>query len=173
MERKSIEKHEYFSGEIVAKEGATQNHNRIVFNISGRLHRFLLGKDCEGYTSDFRVASPLFESYMYPDVIIVCGEAILKDDCFDTLMNPTVVFEVMSRSTEQKDRGFKYFYYQKIASLREYILIDSNSCHAEVIRLDESRKWEIAEINGLEGMLYIQSIGMNLPMAEIYDRVSF
>jgi Uma2 family endonuclease len=172
MERNSVEKHEYFNGEVVAMAGNTQNHNRIVNNIIGELHRFLKGKECESYPSDFRVATPLFQSYMYPDVTVVCGETELKENHFDTLTNPTVVIEVMSKTTEQNDRGYKYFYYQKIPSLKEYILIDSNSYHAEIISLDDDRRWGMTEISGISETLVINSIGMHLPMKDIYDRVS-
>ena len=79
----------------------------------------------------------------------------------------------MSKSTEQNDRGYKYFYYQKIPSLKEYILIDSNSYHAEIIRLEEDRSWKITEIDGINEVLPINSIDMLLPLKDIYDRVSF
>jgi len=173
MERNSAEKHEYFNGEIVAMAGATEEHNLIVSNLVGELHRFLKGKTCRVYPSDLRVSSPLFSSYMYPDVSIVCGETEKKEHDFDTLTNPTVVFEVMSRSTEQSDRGYKYFFYQKIPSLKEYILIDSNSYHAEIITLQDDRSWKMTEVDGLNEALYITSIDMQLALKDIYDRVSF
>jgi Uma2 family endonuclease len=173
MEVNSVDKHEYFNGEIVAMAGNTQNHNRIVNNLIGELHGFLKGKECESYPSDLRVATPLFTSYMYPDVTIVCGETEMMDNRFDTLTNPTVVFEVMSKTTEQNDRGYKYFYYQKIPSLKEYILIDSNSYHAEIIKLEDDRSWRMTEVDGINETLFINAINMHLPLKDIYDRVSF
>jgi Uma2 family endonuclease len=172
MELDSVEKHEFFDGEIVAMAGNTISHNRIVNNLIGELHSFLKGKSCESYPSDFRVVTPLFDAYTYPDVSVVCGKTELKNGCFDTLTNPTVIIEVMSKTTEKNDRGYKYFYYLQIPSLKEYILIDSNSCHAEIIRVGEERnKWEIINIDGADGILHIESIDMKLPMAAIYDRV--
>ncbi len=173
LEVNSREKHEYFNGEVVAMAGNTEKHNLIVSNLIGELHGFLKNNPCRVYPSDLRIATSLFESYMYPDVTIVCGETELKDDRFDTITNPSVVIEVMSKSTEQNDRGYKYFYYQKIPSLKEYILIDSNSYHAEIIRLEEDRSWKITEIDGINEVLPINSIDMLLPLKDIYDRVSF
>ena len=173
LEINSIEKHEYFNGEIVGMAGNTKNHNLIVANLIGEIHAFLKEKNCNVYPSDFRLATPSFDSFMYPDVTIVCGETELKDTAFDTLTNPVVIIEVMSQSTENNDRGYKFFYYRQIPSIKEYILVDSMRCHAEIIRFGKDLKWEMININGLNEFISINAIDMQLPMKNVYDRVIF
>ena len=119
MEKVAFEKHEYIGGEIYAMAGATERHVRIVSNLTGEIHSFLKGKSCSEYPTDFRVATPILETYMYPDLSIVCGKAELKPDCFDTLTNPSAIFEVMSPSTEDRDKVLKFLFYRQIPSLKE------------------------------------------------------
>ena len=167
-ERTAFEKHEYFRGEVVAMAGATERHNRIVANLIGEIHAFLKGKDCDVFPSDLRVATPLFTSYMYPDVSIVCGNVEKHEGSFDTITNPSVIIEVMSPSTMERDLGFKFWYYMQIPALKEYILVDTNTYSVKSITRQKDGLFMFSNMDGTEGMLTIHSIGMELPFRDIY-----
>src|ERR1700761_6943812 len=110
-ERASREKHEYFKGQVIAMAGASLAHNRIVGNLMREIGILLKNAPCEILPSDIRVSVPSGESYMYPDAVIVCGEPEMMDNKFETLKNPVVIFEILSPSTEDHDRGKKFFFY--------------------------------------------------------------
>jgi Uma2 family endonuclease len=114
--------------------GGGENHNRIVRNFIGELHNLLKGKTCEVFPSDMRATTPLFGSYMYPDVSIVCGEPNFQKDTYSTLTNPAVIIEVTSSSTLENDQGFKLLYYLQIPSLLEYLIVDADKPHVTTIR---------------------------------------
>ena len=173
MEWRAFEKHEYIGGEIVAMAGATERHNMIVLNIAGEIRNLLKGNNCKAYPSDFRVSTPLFDTFMYPDVTIVCGETDLKENCFDTLANPSVIIEVISPSTEERDRVLKFFFYRQIPSFREYILVETDCCKVTAFRKLQDGTWESTVIEGIDNNLYIESIKMQLPMKEIYALTVF
>ena len=111
------DKQEYVSGGVVAMAGATREHNEIVSNLIFAVRNCLKDKPCSIYPSDLRVTTPAHRSYFYPDATIVCGDAQLQEAVFDTLLNPLVIFEVMSEATQNVDRGYKFFHYQQILSL--------------------------------------------------------
>jgi Uma2 family endonuclease len=173
MERDAFEKHEYFEGTVYAMAGATENHICIVDNIASETQTFIKGKGCRSYSSDFRVATPRFESYMYPDITIVCGKVEKKDGVFDTLTNPSVIIEVTSESTEKYDRGYKQIYYLQIPALKEYIIVDSLRCRAEINRRSENGDWQKTVVDNINDFLFINTIQMQLPMKDIYLEVSF
>lgn len=164
-------KHEYFDGQVVAMAGATEAHNRIVANLIGELHKFLKGKGCDVFPSDLRVTTPLFSSYMYPDVSIVCGEIEKQKDQFDTITNPAVIIEVMSPSTMDKDLGFKFWYYLQIPSLKEYILVDAASYNVKKIIKQDDNSFKVFTSEGSEAALTIDTIQMHLPLKDIYYKV--
>jgi Uma2 family endonuclease len=126
FERNSDIKHEYFDGEIFEMSGAKRNHNKITTNLSGLVWQHLKGKNCENYSNDMRVFVPETGLYTYPDLVVVCGEPQFQDDVFDTLLNPVLLVEVLSDSTESYDRGKKFQHYRSIESLQEYILVSQN-----------------------------------------------
>ena len=148
-------------------------HNRLVANLLGEIREALKNKPCEILPSDIRVSTPSRESYMYPDAVIVCGQPEMEDDKFDTLKNPMVIFEILSPSTEDHDRGRKFFFYRQIPSFREYILVDSTKPFVEISRQEENGAWKFETITNPEGQLFISSIGISIPMAEVYRNVSF
>ena len=125
MERASEYKNEYYDGYVQAMSGASLKHNIIASNIAAKVDHFLNGKNCRMLQSDMRVCTPSSDSYMYPDALIICGKPEIEDDKFDTLKNPSVIFEIISSSTALYDKGRKFFFYQQIPSLLEYIMIDS------------------------------------------------
>ena len=122
-ERAAKEKHEYYEGKVVAMAGASLNHNEIVTNLARHGGNLLEGKDCRIYVNDLRIQILSKGTYTYPDATIICGNPEFTDDHFDTIKNPSVIFEIISPSSEDYDKGKKFFYYMQISSLQEYILI--------------------------------------------------
>lgn len=171
LEKNAREKHEYFKGEVIAMAGATESHVRISRNLIGELHAFLKGKTCEVFGTDYRVTTPLSDSYMYPDAIIVCGKTEKKEDVFDTLTNPSVIIEILSSSTSEKDRGFKFLYYLQIPSLKEYILIDSIRYSVATFKKQPDDSWVIFTTNDINASHFIHTIQLDMPMSDIYYMV--
>lgn len=172
FERGSEVKHEYVSGLIVAMSGASRAHNLITGNVARRLGNQLEGKPCETYASDMRVRTTPSE-YTYPDVVVVCGEPEFEDAEVDTLLNPTVIVEVLSKSTEKRDRIEKLSDYRGIASLCEYILISQDKMHVERYVRAGDNNWTLSDTNQPEGTVAIASIGCELSLKDVYERVKF
>ena len=170
FERKATTKHEYLNGQIVAMSGASFAHNFITVNIATSLNVQLMEGECRVATSDMRVKVTEIDSYFYPDVVVVCGEPIPEDNVFDTLLNPTLIVEVLSPSTEIYDRGEKFEHYQQIASLKDYILISQDEIHVEYY-YRQKNEWLQTEFVELEDVLSLLSIGCELRLSDIYRRV--
>ena len=177
-----IIRHEYVNGELVAMSGASREHNLITNNISGELRNLLKGSRCETYANDMRVSSPLTSSYFYPDVVVVCEEPRFEDDVFDILLNPIILVEVLSPSTEAYDRGEKFGHYRHLASLQEYVLVSQDKVLVEHYRRQEKqgstapvtgKDWIFTDFQELGEILPLTSIQCELPLQEIYERVSF
>lgn len=174
FEREAETKHEYLDGRIYAMAGASPLHNQISFNVSGELHRQLKGSACVGYTSDQRIRTDAMDLFAYPDLTIVCGEPIFHDDKKDVILNPTVIIEVLSPSTESYDRNEKFLRYQNLSSLSDYILIAQNHPAVEhFIRQKGKRQWLYTLETEMEAVIQIASIKCTLKLADIYDRVKF
>ena len=170
FERKATTKHEYVAGEIVAMSGASFAHNFITGDIFGELRAQLRGGKCKAATSDMRVKVSKTGSYFYPDVVVFCGEPQAEDNASDTLLNPTVIIEVLSRSTEARDRGEKFWHYQQLASLQEYILVSQDRVCVEH-HLREGAYWLRTEFRRLEDVMSLPSIECALHLRDIYDSV--
>jgi Uma2 family endonuclease len=170
-ERKALNKSEYYRGEIFAMAGATEEHNAIVGAILGELYGFLKGKPCKVYPSDLRVHNNENTLYTYPDVVVVCGKVEFIDDQFDTILNPTVLIEVLSPATENYDRGTKFKLYRTIPSLKNYILISSTEYAAEIFTRKENDEWVLNTTKGSDGHIYISSIDYNLSLTDVYSQV--
>ena len=171
MERQNDYKSEYIDGEVFAMTGARRRHNLITFNIAGALSPQLRGRPCEAYVSEMRVRIPK-RGYMYPDAVIVCGEPQLEDDYFDTLLNPTVLIEVLSESTEQYDRGKKFSLYRTIDSLAEYILIAQDECKVEQYTKQPDGRWMLSDHRSLEDVVELASVQCPLALREVYEKVN-
>lgn len=171
MENTSIEKHEYYKGEIFAMSGAKMPHNTISKNLFGCLYVKLKGKKCQPYGSDVRMHIDSNTLFTYPDISIICGEPITLNDDEYNVLNPTVIIEILSSSTKNYDRGEKFKLYRDIPTLKEYILVDSESIHIEVFRLNENNHWELEEYDSVEEELYIKAIDERLLISEIYEGV--
>ena len=170
-ERKSDTKHEYLRGEIIAMSGASREHSLIVTSISGELYIQLKEGICEVHTNDMRVRTHPETSYFYPDVVVVCGEPRFEDNAFDTLLNPIVLVEVLSPSTQAYDRGEKFKNYQQLTSLQEYILVSQDEVHIEHYRRQETQ-WKLTEFRSLENVLSLTAIECELSLEDIYRRVA-
>ena len=169
MEREADYKSEYYRGEIFAMAGAGFNHNRITENLSGEFFIRLKGKSCKGYSSDLRVHIPANGLYTYPDFLIICGENEFLSDKKDTILNPTVIIEVLSQGTSAYDRGEKFHFYRSIPSLKEYAIVDSLSIGAEVWRKNEEGVWFLAsEAYDIGGSIEIGSVTQELKLTDIY-----
>lgn len=177
LERKAIPdadtvRSEYVKGEIIAMSGASRAHNLITINISTALHVRLRGSGCETYANEMRVSTPLTTSYFYPDVVVVCEDPRFEDDVFDTLLNPILLVEVLSPSTEAYDRGEKFAHYRQLASLQEYVLVSQDHMRVEHFRRHE-KQWIFTDFQRREEILPLLSIQCELPLQEIYDLVTF
>lgn len=169
LERAAEYKSEYYRGEIFAMSGASRYHNRITENLSIEIGSFLKGKSCQSFSRDLRVHIPENTLYTYPDLLIVCGKPEFLDNQTDTLLNPTVIIEVLSPSTEGYDQGKKFHLYRSLRTLTEYVLIDSQEVRAEVYRKGTNGVWILAsEADDLEGSINIGHVGLTLKMADIY-----
>ena len=169
-ERKATLKSEYINGEILAMSGASNAHNLITLDIGTELNIQLRERECLVYTNDMRVRTSPMGSYFYPDVVVVCGEPQFEDNVFETLLNPTLVIEVLSPSTEVYDKGEKFRHYQELTSLREYVLVSQDRVRVEQYRLLKTQ-WVQTEFRALEDVLPLVSIGCELPLQDIYRRV--
>jgi Uma2 family endonuclease len=173
FERKSEEKHEYFAGEIFAMSGAKRNHNKITINLSGLVWQHLKGKNCESYSSDMRVFVPKTGLYTYPDSVVVCGEPKFQDNVFDTLLNPVLLIEVLSDSTEAYDRGKKFQHYRSIESLQEYVLVSQDEAQIEKYVRQDDGFWVLSEAVGLDAEINFDSIECVIALNEVYDKIDF
>lgn len=169
-EREAEFKSEYRNGQIVMMPGASREHNLIAVNVSSGLHIQLLDRACEVYTNDMRVKVRESGLYTYPDVIVVCDEPRFEDGHFDTLLNPTVIVEVLSPSTEDYDRHGKFYSYQTLDSLQEYILVSQyDVCVEQYIRQD--KEWQLMEYRSLDDVMINASIECQLAIRAIYAKV--
>lgn len=171
-ERGAEYKSEYINGQVYALAGASRVHNLIAGNVFGELRAQLRGRPCEVYVNEMRVKVHSTGMYTYPDVVGLCETPRFEDDEVDTLLNPAVIIEVLSPSTESYDRGGKFAHYRRLDSLREYVLIAQ-----DVRRIDHFRRdgdaWVLTEVSGPGSALVIATLGCTLDLADIYDRVEF
>jgi len=168
LERKAPLRSEYVNGEVFAHAGASRTHNLIVANALACLHAQLAERGCEVYANDMRVGVAKEGPYLYPDVVVVCGGPVFRDEHIDTLLNPTLIIEVLSESTEAYDRGGKFARYRLLASLQDYLLVSQSEPRVERFARQPGEKWLLSEVRGLEGaLLRLDSIGCELPMQAI------
>ncbi len=172
IDRAAEYKSEFFDGEIVAMSGGSLRHSRLQVNLAASMHNALRGSSCQAFSADLRVrVAPRI--YTYPDLTIVCGEPKLADDRQDILLNPTIIFEVLSPSTERYDRGIKAEYYRGIESLRDYIVVAQDRIHVEQYTRADDHLWTLRDHDALASTLRIDSIGTSIPLAAIYERIEF
>lgn len=172
IERHSEIKHEYIDGRMHAMSGASEPHVTIAVNIATSLKPQMRGRDCRVYMADMRVNISASGRYTYPDVVAVCGERRFEDSELDTLLNPTVIAEVLSETTEKYDRVEKFDHYRSIASLREYVLVAQSSMRVDHYVLRDGQ-WVFSALTAAEERLALPSIGCEISLADIYEGVEF
>ncbi len=172
-ERVSETKHDYYKGEIFAMSGASLEHNVIVKNINTHILPFLKGKPCDMFGSDLRIHIPENTLYTYPDFSIICGKPEKADSDIDSILNPSAIIEVLSKTTEDYDRGGKFHLYRSIKTLKEYILIDSLHICAEVYTRQNVNSWVLKEFTNLTDSFTITTIAFRLLLNDIYENVYF
>ncbi len=170
-EREAEYKSEYFDGEIFAMSGASPAHNQIVINIVGEMYAQFKKRPCRVYAGDMRVKVSPTGLYSYPDVVALCDKLRFDDEQKDTLLNPTVIIEVLSDSTANYDRGTKFKHYRTLDSLIEYILIAQDECHIEHYIRQANNQWIFSETSDLQETIELPSIDCRLALSDVYDKV--
>ncbi|MGO9258135.1 MAG: Uma2 family endonuclease [Bryobacteraceae bacterium] len=173
IERKAEYKSEYYQGEMLAMAGASMAHNRVVGNTFAVLWQQLESRQCEVFMGDQRVHVRATGLYAYPDVVAYCGDPQLLDTHMDTLLNPSLIVEVLSPSTETYDRNLKFEQYKSIESLREYLLVSSEQARADLHTRQPDGQWLLTSVSRLEDTLEIPSLGCMLRLADLYKKVKF
>jgi Uma2 family endonuclease len=175
VEESSTVKHEYYQGQILAMAGASLRHNRLVGNMFSALRTALAGSSCEAFASDLRVRTP-GGLYTYPDVMVVCnGVELSRDDRLDTVVNPSIIVEVLSSSTAAYDRGEKFRLYQAFPMLRAYVVVDQAvravTRHTRPFAGASESNWEREDLTAAESRVQFASVGVSLALADIYAGV--
>ena len=152
---------------------ASPTHVRITANVIRHLGNRLDGSDCLPYGSDLRIGIPLTSLYTYPDVAVVCGQLHFADEHRDTVTNPILIVEVLSDSTEAYDRGHKFEHYRTLPSLKHYVVVAQNAPLVDVFTRANGDEWALLPVRGLDAAARLDSLGVELPLREIYDRVEF
>ena len=173
LERQSESKSEYVNGEIFAMTGASRKHNLVAGNIFGELRQQLKGRQCEAYMGDMRVKVTATGLYTYPDVVVVCGEPKFEDEYVDTLLNPTLLVEVLSQSTERYDRIAKSSYYRTLDSLAEHLLVAQDEVRLEHYIKQPNGQWFLFESSSLDTVVELSSISCSLALRDVYDKILF
>ena len=170
-ERAAEFRSEFIDGRIVAMAGASRAHSLISINLGREVSAALRGRDCETYDSNMRVKVADTGLYTYPDLTIACGRPEFEDGQLDTLTNPSVIFEILSASTEAYDRGEKFARYRRLSSLREYVLVSQTSARVERFAR-AGDVWVLTAIEGMDGVLELESVECRLSLGDIFERVS-
>lgn len=174
LERASEVKYEFWHGEIFAMSGGTLGHNLLMDNVAALLRQALQGKPCRVFSSNFQIKVPAAPPYRYADGSVVCGKIdVERFNGNDLLLNPVLLYEVLSPSTEGFDRGDKFTYYKSIPSLSEYLLIAQHRPHITQYVKQPDGTWAYAEVNGLDDRLYLPSLDVTLYLRDVYEGVEF
>ena len=172
IERAATDKSEFYDGQMYAMSGASFIHGQIVGNMTGALYNSLRKGPCSAIPGDLRIRVSLGGLYTYSDVVVVCGEPRFADDQKDTLLNPSLLIEVLSPSTEGRDRGFKSAQYRLLASLEEYVFVWQTEPHVEVFRRRKDLGWLLSEYVGLEAQCRFEGAGCSVALSDIYENVT-
>lgn len=171
IERNAEFKSEYYNGEMFALAGASYVHNRITRNISKALGLQLKGKVCEEFQSDLKIKEKISGLFTYPDVVVIRGEPEFYDDEKDVVVNPAVIMEVLSKSTETYDRGFKFELYRRIETLKDYFMVSQDKISIEYYTRNDDDSWTLKEFKKINQNIEIKSIGCILELKDVYYKV--
>ena len=172
-ERVADTKSEYLGGQIFAMAGGAPRHNSIGVNLVASLKNRLRGSQCRPFNSDQRIRISASGLATYPDVSIICGELQLDAQDADAIVNPRVIFEVLSKSTEGYDRGKKFDFFRQIDSLSEYVLVSQEDSQVECFTRQSDGNWLLSITKGLIGALRLSTVSVELPLMEIYEDIVF
>lgn len=173
IERKAERKSEFHDGEVFAMAGASENHNLLVWNLIAHFSRQLPSGRCRGYPSDMRVCVSDTGLYTYPDVVVVCGKPQFLDERRETLLNPTLIVEVLSPSTEAYDRIRKFEHYRSLSSLRQYLIVASERIETELRTRQPDGQWLLSFASKGQDVIDLESVDARLLVSEIYSGVAF
>lgn len=173
FEEASEQRHEYYQGEIFPLAPVTIHHNRINVNLIADIGRKLRGRGCRPFPNGQIVHAPSNTLFAYPDLSIICGEAETLNNDNWIILNPSVIIEILSPSTKTYDRNKKFELYKGIATLKEYILVDSKKIHIESYYKIEQGKWELTEYESLSDKLQIKTVKVSVKLFDVYEDVSF
>ncbi len=167
-------RHEFIDGEVLAMVGASEPHSAIASSLNFLLYGGLRGEPCRVYMADMRVKVAAAGDYLYPDLVVVCGEAqFQQDEGSATLLNPTLILEVLSPSTEARDRGKKFHSYQTLPSLQDYVLVAQAAPRIECFSRGGAGTWVLSQADGLQAEMALPSVRVMLRLAEVYEQVDF
>jgi Uma2 family endonuclease len=173
IEVETAERHEYRDGEIIDMAGGLPNHNRLTLNIGGFLNFASKGKPCQVFVADQRLWIPEKRLYTYPDVMVIQGDLVLQEGRKDTLTNPVLIVEVLSKSTADYDRGDKFAAYRSIPGFQEYLLVSQSSQQiAHYVKRTE-KKWDFQAYDETDTVVQLETVGVELAIGDIYDKVEF
>ncbi len=173
MEERSQEKHEYYNGKIIKMPGATFNHNLVAINVATAL-KFALRQQSKKYLvlgSDMKIQIATLQSFVYPDAVVVFEKPTFYKNRKDVIINPLLIIEVLSKSTEQYDKGKKFDYYRTLPSFQEYVLLNQDKPFASVYHRETVDTWRIKDVK--EGLIDLESIGCQISLADIYEDIVF
>jgi Uma2 family endonuclease len=173
LERKAEIKSEYIDGEMFAMSGAQREHNTIMVNLATELGVQLMDRPCEVYVADMRTKVSKTGLYTYPDAVVVCGEPEFEDAQLDTLINPQIIIEILSKSTESYDRGKKFAHYRTLDSLQEYLLVSQTECRIERYARQDDGNWLYSETTDPGGSIELAAIACRLSMSRLYHKIDF
>ncbi|NLO19453.1 MAG: Uma2 family endonuclease [Ignavibacteria bacterium] len=173
VERQAEIKSEFYAGEMFAMAGASREHNIISLNIAMSFRRKTEKRACEVYHSDMRVYASKYGFYTYPDIVLVCGEPRFIDDMFDTLLNPSVLVEVLSKTTADYDKNQKFDFYRSIDSLKYYLVVRQNRPCVELRKKIRKDFWEVQFYENLGDIVRLDSLELSFVLAEIYEKIEF
>jgi len=172
IERAAETRSEYYKGRMYAMSGASYRHVMIISSLSRHLQNALEGGPCSVGTNDLRIRVSPDGLYTYPDVVVICGDPRFADNSADTVLNPTLIVEVLSPSTEAYDRGFKFAQYRTLESLQEYALVSQSEPRVEIFRRQPSGDWLLSESAGMEAACRFDSVSCRVAVKDIYDKVT-
>lgn len=173
LEANSQERHEYIDGKIIIMPGGTTNHSQITLNLGGALNFILKRQPYRVFTTDQRLWIPNKRIYTYPDIIILKSPLTYQENRKDIVINPLVIVEVLSKSTQNYDRDDKFAAYRTIPSFQEYILIDQYKIHVEQFSKTDNNKWLFSDYNDINDTLNLIAVPVSVSLADIYDQVDF
>ncbi|QTA91915.1 Uma2 family endonuclease [Desulfonema magnum] len=172
-EDQAADKSEFYDGEIIAMAGGSRNHSVICLNLNWGIRNAIADKDCVGFDSNMKLDIAEHNVFVYPDVMVVCGEIEFSEDRTDIIKNPVLIIEVLSPGTETFDRVSKFAYYRSLPSLQEYVLVSQHKPMIEIYHRQNENKWLYSVSESLEASVFLQTIQHELSLKDIYHKVEW